>query len=71
MAGPGRGRKRSCDWAWLRRRRSAGVSGSLDPCPAAPRLRLGRVLLLTEAFLPWVWGCAGSVAWGCGGTEAC
>ena len=29
MAGPGRGRRKSCAWAWLRRCRRAGVSVTL------------------------------------------
>lgn len=42
------------------------------PGPGAGRtgLRLGRVLVLTEPLPPRVWGYAGSVAWGCGRTEA-
>lgn len=55
MAGPGRGRRKSCAWTWLRRCRRAGLSGCVDPGPAALGLRLGR-FLLTETLLLRVWG---------------
>ncbi|XP_055458300.1 sperm-associated antigen 4 protein isoform X3 [Psammomys obesus] len=56
MAGPGRGRRKPSARAWVRRRHRAGVTGSLDPCPAAQAARLERVLPLSEPLLPRVLG---------------
>lgn len=68
LAGPGRGWRKSCAWAWLRRCLRARVSGSLDPGPPRPGLRLGW-FLPTETLQLRVWECAGSVPWGCGRTQ--